>query len=565
MLHLIFLLLLGTNDPKIETIETIVAELPQYCLDRSINNEWIFINLEPRPTNINRQYFVHVVDNFGNSTGKIFQLDEESFYVLAKKMVRFGVTDRSELDVPCLNDKYEKFIRLLVRHKIITTAELKVVARYYCEMHWIESAYHLDNGVPKIISFEDWKSLAQEFENYMPMNRYYYFTTLANIKSAGSVQDLNNAMDWLNQKLVVDEPSPYSYIFLNYSKAYAELEKFGIHMNETIQISLLENYLIYGCKNSTDILLRLNELKKKYSAIGLPQPEKKEINNALNKCLEALLDKNGNLNPMLVKTVRESELKFTEELAIYYRNVLLSEAGSFFEDIDYLTKIIGKEVHPKLWISCAYLNLREYKDREYRREKQDSTDYFHIAVENFRRAGKNEINNKTDALLNSINDLSVRISDIITVYELLGKNPKLDFYVTKFDERAKLYEELACGIYCNNSQFIWHQNEYGQKIIPFRDAIELAAYLNNNERTRALSLKIFHRANWQLSQTNKSTSCEELEEILNLYESLKFTGGAYSLGLHLHEAGFIEQARRAFQIAGVEKKVEKLFPFSKPE
>ena len=562
MLYLAFLLLGASDLPT----EKIVAELPRYCLDRTLNNEWILIRLEPRPMNVNRQYFVRLVDSFGNPTDTAFQLDEDRFYVLAQKIVRFGVADRSELDAPCLNDKYESFVRLLLKHKIITEAELKIVASYYCEMHWIESAYHLDNVIPGIINFKKWKYLATQFEDYLPFNRYYYFTTLANIKSACSVKDLNNAMDWLNKKLEDDEPSPYSYTFLNYVKAYAELEKRGVHMNESVRIILLENYFVYDCGFSTDISAMLKNFQKIYSSIGLPQPSKKDINNTLNKYLKTLVDQNKESNPLWVKTFRDLKLELTEKLAVYYRNILLDEVGDFFEDIDYLTKIIGKEVHPKLWISCAYLNLREYQDKEYRKENQDSTDYFHIMVEGFRRAGKNEINSKIgNALLNAITDPSVKISDIIAVYELLGKNPKIDFYIAKFDERAKLYEEQNCGIYYDDLRFMWRKNEYGQKIIPFRDAIELAAYLKDKERTRNLSFKISRRADWQFSQTNKLTSCAELEEILNLYESLKFTDGAYSLALHLYESGFIEQSRRAFQIAGVEKETEKLFPFSKPD
>lgn len=565
MLYLAFLLLLSAGD---SSTETIIAELPQCGLDRELNNEWILIRLEPRPKNVAREYFVRLVDDFGNPTDKIFQLDEERFYVLVKKMVRFGVSDRSEFDTPCFNDKYENFIRLLLKHKIITTAELKIVADYYCDMHWIESAYHLDNVVPNIIGFEKWKSLIEQFEQYGSLYRYEYFIVLAKIKTAGSILDLNKALDWLNQKTMADEPSPYSCTFLNYVKAYAELEKKGAHMDESIQTILLESYFVYDFfdYDSARLLSQFNNLKKIYSSIGLPQPNKKNINNAVNKLLKSCVDQNKDPNPLWIKTFRELELEFTEELAIYYRTVLLNEAGSFFEDIDYLTKTIGKDVHPKLWISCAYLNFREYQDKEYRKENQDSTDYFHIVVESFRRAGKNEINDKTrNALLNAIDDPSVRISDIITVYELLGKNPKLDFYVAKLDERAKLYEEKDCGIYYEYLRLMWRKNEYGQKIIPFRDAIELAAYLNNKERTRKLSLKIFYRANQQISQTDKTATYKELEEILNLYESLRFTSGAYSLALHLYESGFIEQSRRAFQIAGVEKEIEKLFPFSKPE
>ena len=120
MLYLAFLLLGASDLPT----EKIVAELPRYCLDRTLNNEWILIRLEPRTMNVNRQYFVRLVDSFGNPTDTAFQLDEDRFYVLAQKIVRFGVADRSELDEPCLNDKYESFIRLLLKHKIITEAEL---------------------------------------------------------------------------------------------------------------------------------------------------------------------------------------------------------------------------------------------------------------------------------------------------------------------------------------------------------------------------------------------------------------------------------------------------------
>ena len=556
MLYLAFLLL-SVSDPPTEMI---VAELPQYFLDMNPSNEWSFIRLEPRPAKVNRQYFIRVVDSFGNPTENFFSVDEERFYVIAKKIVRFGVLDKSEFDIPCLNNKYENFIRLLLKYKIITEAELKTAAHYYCDRDWIESAYHLDNVVPRIISFEKWKYLAKKCGKDMPYNRYYYFTTLANIKSACSVVDLRDAMDWLNQKLSAEGPSPYFSVFLNYVKAYVELEKVGIRMDEAVRIIFLKDYFTYDSYESSDILSKLNNLQKTYSSIGLPQPDKKDINNVLNICLKTLINQNKYLDPLLIKTIRNLELEFPKEFAVDYRKILLYETGDFFEDIDYLTGIIGGEVLPKLWISSAYLNLREFKDREYRKEKHDSTDYFHIAVESFRRAGKNEINSKTiNTLLNEMNDLSVRIKDIIVVYELLGKNPKLDFYVTKFNERARLYEEQDCGIYYDDSRFMWRENEYGQKIIPFRDAIELAAYLKDNKRTKELSFKILRRANWQLSQTDKSTTCAELEEILNLYESLKFTDGAYSLALHLHEAGFIEQSRRAFKIACVEKEIEKLF------
>src|SRR3989338_3638467 len=102
MLYLAFLLL-SVSDPPTEMI---VAELPQYFLDMNPSNEWSFIRLEPRPAKVNRQYFIRVVDSFGNPTENFFPVDEERFYVIAKKIVRFGVLDKSEFDIPCLNNKY---------------------------------------------------------------------------------------------------------------------------------------------------------------------------------------------------------------------------------------------------------------------------------------------------------------------------------------------------------------------------------------------------------------------------------------------------------------------------
>lgn len=214
-----------------------------------------------------------------------------------------------------------------------------------------------------------------------------------------------------------------------------------------------------------------------------------------------------------------------------------------------------------------------------------------------------------EQLLGAIDDPTVRMRDLLVAYELVEKNPKR--LIAIFDKRLERFKDLLRGVVSvSNGKAYWLINEFGQHLIPFADEIELAAYLKNSARTNKLNeviaqyvdqkfkeagekIYVSYRERFQHILTRWRWSgkslrefweivtdlcwrweefyqemCSsntpiyfELNEILDLYQSLGYAEGALSLAYRLSESVGYDffLVRRAYHLGGLGREVEEQY------
>lgn len=554
------------DDKKIE--EKIVVRIPTFyeATGRRFDVP-TEIGLKSAPEGVRRKYIVQNIDEFGDPAGRPEELTEESFYNLAWRILQYGVLDGLNPRHFNLNYAYVKFVQLLARHKILTRDLAVPIAKRYYESKWIESAYFFDEAFPGIFLPKQWKELGRDGA---PFGSPYLTRVLAAIKIG---DDLSEILAWL------DKNTPSEGLFYNSAKAYAELVRKGALIPKDIQIKLLKAYLEYH-----KVILNAN-LPKIYLALGLPLPSKEVTKPILCETVQ----KSEEPNLEIVEAFRFFGVDFPKEHAASYRDAYLKYRGSL-ENIDYLSRVAGEEAKPELWIRYGDSMFFDHFSKERRKDDQDTEDYYHLAAEAYSRAAKGGVlvpQRRIDALLKEEADLSVRVRDLIAVYELGGYDPKMKWLVEKFDKRIEKINNLAAGIfYKDNGEINWWLDEYGRKILPFRDEMELAAYLREPERYRKLCAritervanKLFHEA-WTflklyqdcplvlyaMMHRSDTPAYIELNALMDLLESLSCKDGLWCLAQYLHESGFDLPARRAFQLSGYGKCAEDQYYGKKDE
>lgn len=572
--------------------EKIVAVIPDFYLpDGRFTKDGCGVVLNPPPEEAIRKYFIKPLDRRGKFEAE-YAISEEAFYRMTRSIIDYGVRDTADFS-SYINDGYKNLILLLLEKGIVDRKELKRVFDYYIALYdhaWIESAYYLTEAVPDLLEPNDpiWHTLIEKIKKTAD-HTTDYFRALSYIR-AGVDRNILYALIWsMNVRMKVDlelnEQDIIKADFYRYAKAFAILSGKDL-ISEEAELNLFKCYFHYN----KDLLPSVKEV---YASIGLRLP-KKEI---LTEGFAYWMQTPEALSLNIVPELRVLGIKVPKGSAVRYRDTLLRNLGDL-EDIEYLNDSMGEDARPELWQIYADSALIWHKRKEKRKQENDSDDYFHIAIIGYQRAVKGGLKLSPalfDELLKESEDLSVRMADVIAVYELKGANPKssksileiLEARLEKYKEAVtdrKLTEGARWDIAWSreknpdlrrNIEIFWHFNEYGQEVIPFRDEIELAAYLDNPERTRQLSCAISIYVYKKLKEeggyikktfldekyfkTSKSPIYAELTAILDLYESLKFTDGARSLAQHLHSVGFKLPARRAFRIGGFEKEAEEQY------
>lgn len=555
-------------EKKIE--EKVVLEIPEFYIQflaaLDAHGE---ILLNPPPSNVDRKYFIRYVTPEGKVYKAVAEFEEKEFYAFITKILEYGVLDDSRPSYP-MNIGYQKLVRALVYYNIVSVDALKRYgARYLSESrNWVESAYYLDEAFPGCIRQMSWSRSLDRIGGY-------YFKVLLKIKSGDSVKEIR---DWLDNIVSNTNPDLEQDFFLSFAKAYGELIRKGATLSDEI-----ENKLFASClKNFNPSSELFGRVKNFYILAGLPLPKKNIIANELI----AWLDKLTEPVAQAVVEFRNFQVEFPKEKAKIYRDVCLQEFIDL-ESILYIIKIAGEDADPKLWKKYADRAFHWHQSKENRKIQEDNEDCYHAAVEGYRRAIAGGVPIGKERLMELIKigeeDLSLRIRDLLIAYELAGYNPKSDFFVEKFEERIAKKKTSESGAYYFNKELKirWHADDYGNKIIPFQDEIELAAYLGNPERTRKLAgdiakyaierlqkegLEIYYWLQdaeflvFLMAMRNLNTPVYlEIEAILDIYENLEFKIGTRSLAQYLMEVGFIIPARRAFHLGGLGKEAEEKY------
>ena len=529
--------------------------------------------------------------------GAEYQVNEEIFYCIARSIINYGVKDNVDFSF-YLNESYKKFICLLLEKGIINREELKQVFRYYCfrinamDNSWIESGYYLTEAVPDLLEPNDpaWRNLAKKLEENTKTYSTDYFSVLCAIRLGADTDVLFNLASKMNNCMKMDFQNDAIDLlkedFFRYAKAFAVMFEIGL-VAEEAELNLFRCHFHYN----QNFLL---SAKKIYSSAGLRVPKQEILSDGFAYWLQAT----NALSLDIVPEIRDLGVKLPKKSAAAHRDLLLRNLGSL-EDIEYLIDSAGEDGSPELWKHYADSALSWHKMKENRKIQNDQTDYYHLAIEGYKKAVKGGLSlprESQEKILKVGEDLSVNMQDFIAAHELSGIDVRASKAILeKLEARLEKYNELianrelAAGAHwlttlvseIKGEQFyyteiLWYTNEYGQKIIPFRNEIELAAYLNDPERTRKLSHVISVYALEKLKSeaeklkkiyedlraglmTSDSPVYVELAAIIDLYESLKFTDGARSLAQHLHSVGFKLPARRAYRIGGFEKEAEEQY------
>lgn len=600
-LALAFLLFVPQEEKKEEKI---IVTVPEFYLRPSMPVYGYGIRLESCPSGISRRYYVRALSQYGEIEAMPREVSEGYFYVLTRSILSYGVMDNFTYSFQ-LNLGYINFLKFILEKNIITQENLVGVCRSYVtdNKNWVESAYYCSQVLQDVDVGIDWENV----ENLNKNNANAYFYALALIMGKKiPIADISArvGMDGILRWEEIRKKTPDDY-FNHFAKAYGELIRRGYEMPEDLR------YKLFQCSLDANLGLDI-EIPKLYIANGLPLPKKEFISEALTEFVVNSKDP----VPNVVWQMRKLGIAFPQEEAKRYRDSLLRNDGAL-DDIEYLTEMAKEEANPKLWKRYADTAFWWHKSKENRKQSPDSVDYFHIAVVAYRKfikVGGRLSDERVEELLKEKEDFSVRTADIITVYELKGATPKSSKSILEIlEERIEKCHELTVnreivyGTFWKHGEVRWRLNEYGQKRIPFQDEIELAAYLDDPERTRKLSHKISFYAlektkkegldlapfykddlnkfnmtmtflKWLLDfdsdkayafylqkylkeklRTSYSPAYVELSAIIDLYESLKFTNGARSLAQHLHSVGFKMPARRAFRIGGFEKEAEEQY------
>jgi|GEM_PF-5410080 len=603
----------GIQDSEQKRKEKIIALIPDFYLSQvpSTKSE---VRLNPCPTDVSREYFIRLVDTYGKSVGE-FQFSEELFYKFSTDIINYGVKDSYDLSF-YLNDYYKKFICLLLEKGIIGRGELRTLFRYYVNRNfysdnsgWIESAYYLTEAVPDLLEPNDptWQNLYHRAQN--DLNETLYFKALCAIRAGAEKQDLfaivHKMSSVMSGHFQMNDKDLLQYDFRKYAKTYAVLFRNGLNtacpeLRHEAELNLFKCYLHYN----RNFLVSTEDI---YASAGLPLPGPAILGDGI----AYWVGNSNDLSPDLISNMRNLGGKFPKDLAAIYRDKLLKNLGDL-ADIEYLIDCAEEDAKPELWKYYADSALNWHSWKENRINDKDSGDYYHAAVEGYRRAANGGVKLSREILenlLKFVDDLSVHMRDIIIAYELHGVEVRANkLILEKLEERAEKYNALSRGVRWGDSGEIqWILNQYSQREIPFREEIELAAYLNDPERTRKLSHKIAfsvlgnikkesldivsryygnsrklkvtlgflrlilgfdpdkaHSFYWEKYlkdklKTSYSPAYVELAAIIDLYESPKFTDGARSLAQHLHSVGFKLPARRAFRIGGFEKEAEERY------
>lgn len=560
----------------------VVAPDPYSHFLESLNSNPQLLNLPPK--GIKRKYLIKIMSP-SRDLYETKELEEFQFYHFANRVLYYGVLDTADSSYH-LNSGYRNFIRTLLRHMLIDLETLAYLGKLYLDpgRNWIESAYCLDDVIPGIIPIQEWDRIAC-FYSSKTDSLSRYFRVLASIKKGDPVNGIRGWLDTIIQQQEYMSGEHFKYS----GKAYAELIRKGAIFPEFAQIIFFKSYL------NSDPWLRRG-ISKSYATIGLPLPKKKIIQKALLNLLKAarIFDESvwGT-----VSEFRIFEIELPRDLAESYRDELLKNYQDL-DDILFLIKCAGEDGDPALWKKYADFNFRMYKCKEdFLSQCKDTGYYYHAAIEGYRRAVTGGIglnSNIGKALLKAEDDPSVHVRDLIIAYELAGYDPRCKILVEKLEGRVELASKNPAGVFFDEDDEIdWQKNEYDGRIVPFREEIELTAYLNDPERTRDLSKKITRYALERLRQEgpellkkfrsdSRYYNCRkywldsviafemllrnldtpiyvELAAIIDVYESLGFKDGARSLAQHLlGDAGFYIPARRAFQVGGFGERAEEV-------
>jgi len=594
--YLLVLLLAFQEKPPEEKI---IARIPEFYFVRTDvagfnGGSAVELTL---PRQANHKYFFLRLDDAGLPMGREEEVSEANFYGVVRGILRYGVRDITGPPGSQLNPNYRDLVRHLLEKKIVSEADLRKVAGAYANANWLESLFWLDEAFPGVF-----KAHVYNFdpaESHINMNEC--FVALTGIKlDKGDRKMLNEAAERVNKRLELH--GTYSgYRFETTARAYAELCKRGAALSERARQNLLQSYFAYD-KN-----YRIN-LRLTYAFWGLPLPEKKSIYEALLQRMKQLAEP----DPKLVGDFRVFGLDFPKDFATLYRDALLGGFGvTAFEDLEYLFKFSGEEgVSVETWKKYGDEAFSWHLMKEARKTQKDTGDYYHAAVECYRRVapfviqleelqkeldGKRNKNEaelntqktlakllprlkfgpvKKEALMKEFEDTTVRLGDVLIAYELCGLDPREEYLLEKFEKRAEASRKGPAGAYFGEQgKILWHATEYGQLLVPFRDDIGLAAGLKDGQRIRKLSQVItdwamseiasegVHLSRYypQLLASSATPAYLSLDAVIGFYEEMQFTEGARSLAQHLWDVGLEIPAFRLFKIAGLEKEATEKF------
>lgn len=579
-----------TIEEKIEVL------LPEFYSGWFTNNNYreIGVVLSPPPPGVSRRYFLRIVGQYGKVSDEVKEIGDQEFYARAYSILGYGVLDSARFD-PEVNEGFKNFVNLLLNKKILSREQFAQYVGHYAKKSWLESAYMAEEVLPGIVPascwIKHWENNKDSVHSSDPTATY--FLTMALIKMARDSKEIEK---WFTQRfsLVADikDDKDNGKLFFDFVKTISVLAKAGVQIPDSVQEAMLHSYARYDAELTRGLI-------GVYRWAKLPLPPESMIQKGLTEVVE----KAERPLPHLVREFRLLGLIFPADKAEFYRDVLIKSEGDL-ADIDYLVKLVGRDADPKLWKRYGDWALwRHEKCKENRKTQSDSEDYYHLAVVAYKRASNQDselVGMATiDRLLKSEEDLSVRTLDLIAVHEMAGHDPKMKEIVAILDKRIEALKKLPSGALYNGFwKIAWVTNEFGQRLLPFRDEIELAFYLKDPERTRALSREMADyflqrvasegqvlKAKFEnefsklkaLILAEAPDSIEmlegfyfgralenldtptfvELTAILDHYEALGFEDGARSLAQYLREqAGLNFHKRRAFRIGDFEKFAE---------
>lgn len=541
--------------------EKIFVRIPEFYFVNNVLNfntphvvEHVVVIAEPQDDK--REYFIQKTDKLGRPLGDAERMSSEDFYYMAHCILRYGVRDSADVSFPKLNEGFRDFIKFLLDKKFLAPQQLPALAKHYHDSNWLESLYWLDEVEPGLMLAADNGPVHSNANT----GNLIYFTVLLGIKQAnGDLEQLTEVQKNLDTSVIEKDQAAgvSTSFFATFARSYAELSRKGLDIPEEIRPLILKQYLKSDPSLEAGIVATFQSLQ-------LPLPSAKAVEGILKSLLDAI----PKPRVSLVGEFRFFKLEFPKEHAKAYRDALLEERA-VFEDIECLLPVIGEEDIPaETWKQYGDSVYQWHFSKDARIFHIDSGDYYHSAVEAYRRVsrmiGKLGDDPKSKErkyrlaidpkhlkrLCDCCDDLSVRMRDLLFACELAQLNPKDDFVLNKLEKRIELYESKPMGAYHHDGRILSrHLNEHGQQRVPFREAVELADFLRDGVRIRELSRRI---ADWAYSQLEAGEPVyENLEAISDLYEELKFTEGARSLGLHLFDSGFVLPVRRLLQIGGI--------------
>ncbi|TSC88911.1 MAG: hypothetical protein G01um10143_808 [Parcubacteria group bacterium Gr01-1014_3] len=602
--------------------ETIVITIPKFYESTPGSGSWE--NNSPKliiPEGIIRKYAMNIVDHRGFCIEPNKEVDREKFYSIMHCILRYGVTDNPNAFTN-LNAYFLNLIKYLLGTGIIDAESIAQLRVGYMNTNWVESLYYLDEAVPGTMSAEDWKSLhgSQGGMSTVSDPRRLYFEFLCELKAGSSVNYLLENLDKRFDRGEVDPANPMSgksNLFENYAKMYGTLARRGAVIRPSVIKTLASSYLSMDEKYEFGFMAASKASGVQFS---------KEV---IEESLSEHIRRADKPIPNVITDFRLLNMKFPKELAEAYRDALLEDFGQI-EDIEYMISIAVTESDPEFWKRYANNAWDWYKSRTIRKGIYDPGDYYHAAIESYRRV--QDFVEKADAqlaqnhdedlakrvdklriadqrkqqLINAGEDKNVRTRDLIFAYSLTGLDPrKSSFLLEKLDKRIAEKQISASGVYYDEiGDYVWLLNDFGDRLVPFADSIELAEHVNDPVRIRELSDKVvmyilakiraeandletrFQSDYAQTERTWASTKlpfglngklilgkfkdairvkalCSlraaafvELDGIIQLYESLNFRIGLRSLAHHLFEYSLDLPARRVFHLAGLGKEAE---------